>query len=63
MDKKPWEYFKLEYSPEPSGRYTTGYWYCYAEPGYDGCGYTPMDAMAECMIAMSKALLEASSNS
>ena len=48
--------FHLEFDPKPSGNYEHGYWYCYAEPGYDGSGATAMDAMAECILAMSKEL-------
>lgn len=60
-EKRDWEYFKLQYDPNPSGRFrdiSQGYWVAYAEPGYDGDGLTPLDAMANLVIAMSKALVE-----
>lgn len=50
--------FTLEFDPNPSGGYTHGYWLCYAEPGYDGVGETPIDAMAACITNMSKMLVE-----
>ena len=58
---KDYQYFKLEYDPNPSGRYADirqGYWYAYAQPGYDGDGLTPEAAMASLIIQMSKALVK-----
>jgi len=54
---RDWEHFQLSYDPNPSSKYPNGYWSCYAKPGYDGSGHTAIDAMAECIIAMSKALI------
>ena len=54
---RSWEYFSLQFDPEPSGRYPFGYWICSAKPDYNGCGATPVEAMVECIIAMSKALI------
>lgn len=50
--------FTLTFDPEPSQfpYYPNGYWHCYAEPGWDGDGTTPENAMAACIIAMSKEL-------
>lgn len=50
--------FTLTFDPEHSNMYPTGYWHCYAEPGYDGSGATVENAMAECIIEMSKELCE-----
>jgi len=60
MELNAWDYFEIRFDPNPSGTYLNGYWTCYAEPGYDGSGSSPLEAMAECMIAMSKALIEQS---
>jgi hypothetical protein len=49
-------YFDLTFDPGTSDMYPQGYWYCYAEPGYDGVGLTIEAAMAACIIEMSKAL-------
>ena len=50
--------FWIGYDPKPSGPYTTGYWYAYAEPGYDASGPTAESAMAGLIVALSDALTE-----
>jgi len=61
-ERNRWDYFKLQYDPEPSGRFRDiqqGYWACSAVDGnYDGDGLTPLDAMGACMVMMAKALIE-----
>ncbi len=52
--RKDWEYFKLEFDPNPSEKYPFGYWDCYIVPGFDGVGPTPEIAMAQAIIGMSK---------
>jgi hypothetical protein len=54
-------YFTLEFDPNPSDKYVAGYWYAYAEPGYDGDGLTPEAAMAALIIEMAKALMDSES--
>lgn len=50
-------YFTIGFDPDASGGYEHGYWYCSTKDSdYDGAGATPMDAMAECLIACVKAL-------
>lgn len=56
---KDYEYFTLQYDPNPSGRFREihqGYWYAKAITGQDGDGLTPQDAMANLIISMAKAL-------
>lgn len=52
--------FTLTFDPTPTEHphHPNGYWYCYAEPGYDGSGDTSESAMAACIMAMSAALQE-----
>ena len=50
--------FRLNFDPKPSRQYPNGYWYCFAEPGFDGVGATPIDAMGSCLMEMSRALLK-----
>lgn len=59
MTEKP---FYLTFDPKPSRNYPHGYWYCYAEPGYDGDGETAEAAMAACIVAMSEELTQRSTD-
>ena len=56
MDDLP---FTLSFDPTPQGtKYPSGYWYAYAEPGYDASGATPEAALAGLVIELSRALRE-----
>jgi hypothetical protein len=48
--------FRLGFDPKPSPNYPHGYWYAYAEPGFDAAGDTPEAAMAGLIIEMAEAL-------
>jgi hypothetical protein len=52
----PKDSFTLTFDPTPSGGYPHGYWYAFAEPGYDASGQTPIDALAGLVVEMSRAL-------
>lgn len=56
---KDWEHFKLEYGTDPNSR-GGGRWYASTVDGnYDAAGETPIDAMAELIIVLHNALLDA----
>lgn len=55
---KSWEYFRIEFDPNPSEQYPHGYWTAYAEPGYDSAGPTVEIALAGLVIELAKALLK-----
>lgn len=50
---RPFKRFSIRYSPEPSGKYTSPFWYCQAhfDEGFDifGDGLTSETAMADCI--------------
>lgn len=48
--------FTLTFDPDTSASYPHGYWYAYAEPGYDGAGETPESAMAALIVQMAREL-------
>lgn len=54
---RDWEHFKLEYGTDPNSK---NRWYASTKDGgYDGTGETPIDAMAELIITLHKALMDA----
>ena len=46
----------ISFDPNPSPQYPHGYWYAYAEPGYDAVGPTVEATLMALAIEMSKAL-------
>lgn len=50
----------ISFDPNPSSQYPHGYWYAYAEPGYDASGSTVEETLMKLAIEMSKAMREKS---
>lgn len=55
-EREDGKYVKLEFDPDPSPQYPHGYWYAYAEPGYDAVGETVEATLMKLAIEMSEAL-------